>query len=162
MELSSSETNSYGHIHKLLCILENRRVNYRVHYCPPLVFILSQINEGHSLPFCSFYIYFNINPYLFLCFQSNLSPFVSPLKPFMYIHYSTCTTCPAHHILLLLTTRMIFREYRSRSFWNAPQRLFMLYVRDRVSHPHFYNINCNSVHFNLSKFLYSKRECKRL
>ena len=34
----------------------------------------------------------------------------------------------------------------------SPQLLFMPYVRDRVSHPHNYNNNCNSVHFNISVF----------
>jgi hypothetical protein len=33
-----------------------------------------------------------------------------------------------------------------------PQRMSMSYIRDRVSHPHNYNNNCNSVHFIISIF----------
>jgi hypothetical protein len=61
MELSSSsEAAKYAATQELPCVLWNPKVYNRVHKSPPLVPILSQINQIHTISFYLSKFHFNI------------------------------------------------------------------------------------------------------
>jgi hypothetical protein len=56
----SSEANSHSASQEIPCLLQNRKVHYRIHEVAPLVPILSQLHPVHTFPSRSFKIQPNI------------------------------------------------------------------------------------------------------
>jgi hypothetical protein len=103
MELSLSwETASYAATQELPSILWNPKVHYRVHKCPLLIPILSQLNPGHTIPFYRRSILI-LSTHLRLGRPSGLFPSGIPLLPIR-------ATCPTCIILLDLIILIILGE----------------------------------------------------
>ena len=158
---TSWEANRFSASQEIPCNLWKPKVHYRVYKCPPPVPTLSQINPvqvTHSTSWRSILI---LSSHLRLGLSSRL-PQVSPPKPCIYLSSPMRATCPAHIILLHLTSRTIFGEqYRSVSsslgsflhslvtssflgpnillntiFSNTLSLCSSLNVSDQVSHPY--------------------------
>jgi hypothetical protein len=95
---------------KILSIVWNLKVHYRVHKSPPLTPILSQINPMHSILSYLPKIHFNIvHPRL--AFPSGLFPFAFPTNILYAFRFSPIrATYPTYLILLGLIILIIFGE----------------------------------------------------
>jgi hypothetical protein len=109
MELGPSwEASSYAATQKLPYIRWNSKVHYHVLKSPPLVPILSQINQVYTTPFFRSKIHFNIIHPATLCFPSGLFSSGFPTN-ILYAFLSVLirVTCPAYLILLDLSILII-------------------------------------------------------
>jgi len=111
----SPSSNWFCSSQEIPCIFWNPKVHHCTHKCPPPVPILSQLHPIPTTPSNFLKIHLNIiltstsgSPQWSLSFRL---PHQNPVHP-----SPTCTTCPAHLILLGFTTCTILgKEYRSLS-----------------------------------------------
>lgn len=83
---------------------------------PIAVPVVSEINPGHDISPSLFKIHFNIIPHLGLDPQSDLFPYVSPLKVCMHFLLPYKGNTPINLILINLTTRILLSNaYITRS-----------------------------------------------
>ena len=112
--------NQFSASQEIPRILCNLKVHYCIHKCPPPVPILSQIDPAHSPTSHFLKIHLIIIPPSMPGSSNSLFSSVDPIKTLYTPLLSPIhATCPSHHILLDLITRIILgEEYRSlTSLW---------------------------------------------
>jgi hypothetical protein len=112
MQMGPWEANRRSANHEMPNILWHPRIHYRVHKCPFLVPITSQINPVHITPSYNFKIHLKLSSHLQLVLPSGFSFCPSHQNrvsiPLFLIH----AACPLHLILLDLIIVTILGEER--------------------------------------------------
>jgi hypothetical protein len=99
MEQSPWEANRFAASQEIPRISWNPKVHYRIHKCPPSVFILSQLNPVHTPTSYFLKFHLNITSHLRLGLPSGLFPSGFPTKTlYTPLPSPIRTTCPAHPI----------------------------------------------------------------
>ena len=105
------QANRFSASQEITRILWNPEIHYRIHKCPPPLPIVSQLDPVHA-PTSHFpQIRLNI---ILPCTLGSSKRSLSLSFPIQNLYASFLSpvhaTCPAHHILLSLITRIIFGE----------------------------------------------------
>ena len=158
----SWEANRFSASQEIPRVLWNLKVHYRIYKCPPTVPILSQIDPVQAPTSHFLQIHININLQSTYGFSKRSLPLRFPHQNPVYASLSPIrATCPAHLMLLDLSTRTILGvEHRlssslrsflhspvaysllgpniplSTPFSNTPQPTFLHQCERQVSHPY--------------------------